>query len=528
MLVTAPEGSRIEKTTAIVADIERLVQETVPKQELEEVVSNTGLYFGDAARFAPNTGNHTAFVLVNLVSGHTGRTDSYIDALREKTRKSLPGVEITFQTGGIISDVLNFGLRAPIDIQIKGPSLDLIRPVAEHIRQEVAQVANTTDVRIKQGKSYPELHVNVDRTKAAYYGLTQDKVIVDVITGISSNLALSPNYWLDPKTANGYFLLAQYPEQSLTKTEDLLNIPVIGARTALNPTSSLTTAGSSGSTIALQNTPFAGRNLDLSTGFFASDERRGPPVLLRDVASLEIKTGPDTVDHYDLSRLLDVLVTPVGNDLGRVAADIEAVLQRIGLPKDVTIELKGEVANMRAAFNNFSLALPLAVLLIYLVMVGLFRSMVDPLIILVAVPLGWIGTIIMLHLTDTSINVESMIGTLMMMGIVVSNSILLVDFANRMVRAGATAERAVLEAGRRRIRPIVMTALATILGLLPLALGFGEGNETMVPLARAVVGGLAVSTLMTLLVVPVMHALVLSRRVQAEALPPPAAPSEEI
>ncbi|HET9867545.1 MAG TPA: efflux RND transporter permease subunit, partial [Nitrospira sp.] len=304
--------------------------------------------------------------------------------------------------------------------------------------------------------------------------------------------------------------------------------PVIGARTALNPTSSLTTAGSSGSTIALQNTPFAGRNLDLSTGFFAGDERGGQPVLLRDVASLEIKTGPDSVDHYDLSRLLDVLVTPVGNDLGRVAADIEAVLQAIELPKDVTIDLKGEVANMRAAFTNFSLALPLAVLLIYLVMVGLFRSMVDPLIILVAVPLGWIGTVVMLHLTDTSVNVESMIGTLMMMGIVVSNSILLVDFANRMVRAGATAERAVLEAGRRRIRPIVMTALATILGLLPLALGFGEGNETMVPLARAVVGGLAVSTLMTLLVVPVMHALVLSRRVQAEALPAPAAPSEEI
>lgn len=221
-------------------------------------------------------------------------------------------------------------------------------------------------------------------------------------------------------------------------------------------------------------------------------------------------------------------MTPVGNDLGRVAADIEAVLQRIGLPKDVTIELKGEVANMRAAFNNFSLALPLAVLLIYLVMVGLFRSMVDPLIILVAVPLGWIGTIIMLHLTDTSINVESMIGTLMMMGIVVSNSILLVDFANRMVRAGASADRAVLEAGRRRIRPIVMTALATILGLLPLALGVGEGNETMVPLARAVVGGLAVSTVMTLLVVPVMHAFVLSRRIHIEPSLTPTASSEEI
>jgi multidrug efflux pump subunit AcrB len=529
MIVSAPEGSRIEKTTAIVAQIEQLVQDTIPQHDLEEVISNTGLYFGDAARFAPNTGNHTAFVLVNLKSGHEGRTEDYVAAIRSSVREHLPGVEVSFQTGGIISDVLNFGLRAPIDIQVKGPSLDVIRPVAEQIRERVAQVPNTTDVRIKQGKSYPELHVNVDRTKAAYYGITQDRVVVDVITGISSNLALSPNYWLDPKTANGYFLLAQYPEQSLTSTEDLLNIPIIGARTPLAPTASLTTAGTSGASIALQNTPFAGRNLDLSNGFYASgDERRGPPVLLRDVASLQLKTGPDSVDHYDLSRLVDVLVSPVGNDLGRVAKDIERVLDGIALPKDVTVTLKGEVANMRAAFGNFALALPLAVLLIYLVMVGLFRSFVDPLIILVAVPLGWIGTVWMLHLTNTSVNVESMIGTLMMMGIVVSNSILLVDFANRMADAGASAERAVLEAGRRRIRPILMTALATILGLLPLALGFGEGNETMVPLARAVVGGLAVSTIMTLLVVPVMHGLVLSRRLSPPLSETPAASSEEI
>jgi multidrug efflux pump subunit AcrB len=524
MTVSAPEGSRIEKTTAIVAQVEKLVQDIVPKEELEEVISNTGLYFGDAARFAPNTGNHTAFVLVNLVTGHEGKTEDYVNRLRQRLREELPGVDVSFQTGGIISDVLNFGLRAPIDIQVKGPSLNVIRPVAEAIQQKIAQVPNTVDVRIKQGKNYPELHMNVDRMKAAYYGITQDRVIVDVITGISSNIALSPNYWLDPKTANGYFLLAQYPEQSLTTTEDLLNIPIIGARTSLAPTSSLITGGASGSTVALQNTPFAGRNLDLSSGFYTTgDDRRGPPVLLRDVASLEMKTGPDTVDHYDLSRLVDVLVTPVGNDLARVANDIERALATIELPKDVTVSLKGEVANMRSAFSNFALALPLAVLLIYLVMVGLFRSFIDPLIILVAVPLGWIGTVLTLHLTNTSVNVESMIGTLMMMGIVVSNSILLVDFANRMADAGASPERAVLEAGKQRIRPILMTALATILGLLPLALGFGEGNETMVPLARAVVGGLAVSTMMTLLVVPVMHALVLSRRITM-----PAAPSEEM
>lgn len=529
MSVSAPEGSRIEKTTAIVAQIEKLVQEAIPKEELEEVISNTGLYFGDAARFAPNTGNHTAFVLVNLVTGHQGHTDGYIAHLRTKLREELPGVEISFQTGGIISDVLNFGLRAPIDIQVKGPTLDVIRSVAEEIQQKVAQVQNTVDVRIKQGKSYPELHIDVDRTKAAYYGITQDRVIVDVITGISSNIALSPNYWLDPKTANGYFLLAQYPEQSLTTTEDLLNIPIIGARTPLPPTASLTTAGASGSTLALQNTPFAGRQMEMSNGFYASgDERRGPPVLLRDVAALTFKTGPDSVDHYDLSRLIDVLITPVGNDLGRVAQEIEQVLAAIHLPKDVTVQLRGEVANMRSAIGNFALALPLAVLLIYLVMVGLFRSLIDPLIILVAVPLGWIGTVLLLHVTNTSVNVESMIGTLMMMGIVVSNSILLVDFANRMVRAGATAEQAVFEAGTRRIRPILMTALATILGLLPLALGFGEGNETMVPLARAVVGGLAVSTIMTLVVVPVMHSVVLARRVHVVHSTTPVATSEDI
>ena len=511
MLVSAPEGTRLEKTSAIVGEVEKTVRQVVPKEDLDEVVANIGLYYGDAGRFAPNTGSHTAFVLVNLVTGHKGRSDDYIEALRQRLRRDLPGIDIAFQTGGIVSDVLNFGLRAPVDIQVRGPRIDVIRPVAETIRDRVAHIPNTTDVRIKQGKNYPELHLNVDRTKAAYYGITQDRVIVDVITGLSSNIALSPNYWLDPKTANGYFLLAQYPEQSLTKMEDLLNIPIVGARVPLLPSASVAIPGSVGSTVALENTPFAGRSVGMNGGAFSQDDRRGPDVRLRDVAELIQKTGPDSVDHYDLSRLIDVLVTPVGNDLGRVATDIEEALKPVILPKDVVVTVKGEVANMRSAFQNFALALPLAVVLIYLVMVGLFRSLIDPLIILLAVPLGWIGTVLMLYATGTSANVESMIGTLMMMGIVVSNSILLVDYANRMARSGMSAEEAVVEAGRQRLRPIIMTALATILGLLPLALGFGEGNETMVPLARAVVGGLMASTLMTLLVVPVLHSMVLAR-----------------
>lgn len=525
MLVTAPEGSRIEKTSAIVGRIEALVRETIPKEELDEMVANIGLYYGDASRFAPNTGPHTAFLLVNLVTGHKGRTDDYIAALRSRLRRDLPGVEVAFQTGGIVSDVLNFGLRAPVDIQVRGPQLDLIRPVAEEIRDKVARVPDTADVRIKQGKNYPELHINVDRVKAAYYGISQERVIVDVITGLSSNIALSPNYWLDPRTANGYYLLAQYPEQVLDNTEDLLNIPIVGAKVPLLPSAATNTSGmtSTGSSLALGSTPFTGGGLGPAGGYYgAGEERRGPPMLLRDVAELRYRTGPDSVDHYDLSRLIDVLVTPVGNDLGRVAREIEAVLRTVTLPKDVSVVMKGEVANMHTAFANFALALPLAVLLIYLVMVGLFRSLVDPLVILLAVPLGWIGTVAALALTDTSVNVESMIGTLMMMGIVVSNSILLVDFANRMAETGLSPDEAVLEAGRRRIRPIVMTALATILGLLPLSLGFGEGNETMVPLARAVVGGLMVSTIMTLLVVPVMHSLLLAREHHGGDAPAPA------
>lgn len=512
LLVTAPEGTRIEKTTAIVGQIERMIADVIPKDELDEVVSNTGLYFGDASRFAPNTGPHTAFLLVSLTTGHATPSDFYIARLRERLRTDLAGIDVAFQTGGIISDVLNFGLRAPVDIQVRGPALDLIRPVAEQIRDRIAQVPNTVDVRIKQGKNYPELHLNVDRAKAAYYGIMQDRVIVDVITGISSNIALSPNYWLDPKTANSYFLLAQYPEQSLNNFEDLLNIPIIGAHVPLMPTASLAGSEAQGASLALGNTPFAGRTVDPGgQNFIGQEGRRGPPVLLRDVAGLSYRSGPDSVDHYDLSRLINVLVTITGNDLGHAASAIEQVLQSVTLPKDVTVVMRGEVANMRDAFQHFALALPLAVVLIYLVMVGLFRSLIDPFIILIAVPLGWIGTVLMLWLTGTSANVESMIGTLMMMGIVVSNSILLVDFANRLARSGHSPDEAVLQAGRRRLRPIVMTALATILGLLPLSLGFGEGNETMVPLARAVVGGLLVSTVMTLFIVPVIHSLFLAR-----------------
>lgn len=263
--------------------------------------------------------------------------------------------------------------------------------------------------------------------------------------------------------------------------------------------------------MAFQQTPFPERPTLPRVG---RDSRA--PMLLRDLVEVSRKTGPETVDHYNLQRTMDVLVNVPGNDLGRVAGQIEQALATMALPKDVMVLFKGEVDSMRAALKGFGGVLPLAMVLIYLVMVGLFRSYLDPFIIMFAVPLGFIGVIGMLLLTNTSVNVESLIGTLMMIGIVVANSVLLVDFANRMIREGMKLEQAVIVAGRMRIRPILMTALATILGLAPMALGIGEGSETNMPLARAVIGGLAVSTFMTLLFVPVLHVIARRRLASSE------------
>lgn len=236
------------------------------------------------------------------------------------------------------------------------------------------------------------------------------------------------------------------------------------------------------------------------------------PVLLRDLAGVTRQTGPEVIDHYSLQRSMDVLVSVPGNDLGRVAGWIEETLAKLELPKDVRLLIKGEAESMRGTLAGFSGVLPLAMILIYLVMVGLFRSYLDPLVIMCAVPLGFIGVIWILLLTGTSVSVESLIGTLMMIGIVVPNSVLLVDFINRGVQNGLSLEDAVVDAGRLRLRPILMTSLATMIGLAPMAFGFGEGSEMNAPLARAVIGGLLVSTMMTVLFIPVLHAMVQSRR----------------
>ena len=502
--VAAPEGTRVEKTEAIVAKIETLIRQVIPPAELDQIVANIGVPQGWMVLYTPVVGPHQSFMLVSLKRDHTVRTDDVVDRLRERLAQELPGLKFSFQTGGIVSDVLNYGLPAPIDIKVSGPNLNEVAETASRIREAIVKVPGTVDVAVRQGMAYPELHLTVDRSKSAYQGLNEQRIVTDVITGLSSNVQLNPGYWIDPKSNNAYFVVTQYPEQSLVKFEDFLNIPLVGTDVEHSGTAS--TSLSRGSSLALQQTPFPER-----AAMPQANGNASAPILLRDLMDVTRKNGPETVDHYNLQRTVDVLVDVPGNDLGKVAGLIEQELAKLELPKDVLVSFKGQVDSMRQALIGFGGGLPLAVVLIYLVMVGLFRSYLDPLVIMFAVPLGLIGVIWMLLLTHTSLNVESLIGTLMMIGIVVSNSVLLVDFANQRLREGAQLEEAVVDAGRLRIRPILMTSMATIIGLAPMALGIGEGSEANMPLARAVIGGLSVSTVMTLLFIPVLHMLARQR-----------------
>jgi len=504
--VSAPEGMRLEKTEAIVGRVEEVIRKSIPPKELEQIVSNVGLPQGWMVLYTPVSGPHQAFILVSLVKGHAGETDEYIDRIRADLRRDLPGLKFSFQTGGIVSDVINAGLPSPVDIKVSGDKLADLNEAADKIRDVVAAVSGTRDVRVRQSMDYPEIHLNVDHVKAGLLGLNEQQILADVVTGLSSNISGDPGYWIDPKTNNAYFVVAQYPEQNLTRFEDFLLTPLVGGRITDLPITVVGSGRLGGSTFSLQNTPFAGRSALPSGGNFSGDGHR-VPVLLKDVVMMERRTGPETIDHYDLQRTVDVMFGVAGNDLGTVARAVEKKLDGVTLPKDVTLKLKGELDSMRATMRGFAATLPLAAVLVYLVMVGLFRSYRDPLVILVAVPLGFIGVVWMLLLTNTSVNLESLIGSLMMIGIVVSNSVLVVDFANTLIRDGMPVQEAVVRAGRLRLRPVLMTALATCLGLLPLAVGFGEGAEANEPLARAVIGGVAVSCVMTLLVVPILHSV---------------------
>lgn len=469
--VRAPTGLRIELTETMVAGVEKLIQETIPEAERKLVISNIGVLLDWPAAYTPNSGPHDAFILVQLAESRRRSSFDYVALLRERLPAAFPGVEFDFDTGGMLTAALNGGLPSPINIQVEGKDLHVARGIAQSIVAHARGVPGAVDARIQQRLDAPMIEVKVDRVKSAQLGLTQEEVVKNIVTALNSSVNFAPSFWIDESNGNHYFIGAQYREEDIEDLETLLDIPVTGPAQAT-------------------------------------------PVPLRNLASFTRASAPSEVNHVNITRVTDVFVNVSGRDVGGVAADLErfcAGIQndRARVPEGYKIEMRGEVKSMRESFASLGFAFGLAVLLIYLVMVVQFRSFRDPVIVMGAVPLGLIGVVGFLHLTNTYLSIQAAMGTIMMAGIVTSFSVLLVDFANRLLdEDGALSPReAVVRAAGLRLRAILMTALSAVLGLAPMAIHGGAN----LPLARAVVGGVVAAVVLVLFVVPILYTLVKRR-----------------
>jgi multidrug efflux pump subunit AcrB len=468
--VKAPTGSRLEFTDRYVARVEDDIRGVIGKDDLQMIVSNIGLTPDLSSIYTSNSGQHTAFVQVSLAQDHRLSTFEYMNRVRQKLASDLPEVSTYFQTGGLVDSVVNQGMPAPIDIQVSGNDQQAAYQVASEMAQKLRSMNDVSDVLIPQDLDYPGLELNVRREMAARLGLTASDVVDNVVTALTSNGMIAPSYWVDPHNGNNYFLTVQYTNQQIGSMtmEDFKQIPLHAADN-VNPT------------------------------------------MLENVADIRMINTPTEVDHYQLFRVIDVYVSPKGEDLGALSSEVNKLIKDTKLPPNTRIEVRGSVVSMHQSFLSFGLGLVLAIVLVYLVLMAQFASFVDPFIILLAIPSGITGVIIFLLITHTTLNVMSLMGLIMMTGIVVSNSILIVDVTRNYRKSGMPIGEAVALACRVRLRPILMTSLATILGLIPMALALEAGSEQYAPLARAIIGGLLVSVIVTVFLVPAAY-LVIHRK----------------
>ena len=479
--VKAPSGTRIELTDDLVGRVEAIVRAVVPKQELKIIVSNIGITPGFSAILTPNSAPHTAFVQVGLEDDHRRSSFEYMDLVRARLRRELPQVSAYFQTGGLVDAILNQGMPAPLDIQVSGSDLSAAHALATQLAQQARALPGVSDVLVPQDVDYPALKIDIDRERASQLGLTARELLDSLITALTSNGMIAPSYWIDPKTGNNYLLTVQYPENTVKNLADLGSIPL--------------------------------RSPHLKK-----------PTRLDSVVHISHFLAPTEVDHYQIRRTVDVYVAPVGEDLDQVYAGVQQIIKNTKVPANLRVTVRGSVQAMRESFQSFGLGLILATLLVYLILVAQFRSFMDPLLILLAVPTGLAGVLLMLSTTGTTLNVMSLMGVVMMVGIVVSNSILIVEFTNRLREEGRPLREAVSLACRVRLRPVLMTSLATLIGLIPMAAKLGTGGEAYAPLARSIIGGLAVSVVLTMFIVPAAYLLVYRRRENAIHQTPPATP----
>jgi multidrug efflux pump subunit AcrB len=461
----APTGSRVELTEDYVKKLEGIIRDVVPKNELQIIVSNIGVTPDFSSIYTPNSAPHTAFVQVSLKEGHKVGSYEYMRRVRGRIARDLPQLTTYFQSGGLVDAVINLGLPAPIDVQVSGSNMQQTYAVASQLASKIRQLKGVSDVLIPQDIDYPALELDVDREKASQLGLSQKEIVDNVITSLTSNAMIAPNYWIDPKSGNPYLLTVQYPENAVSTLTDLKQIPLRGPNIS-------------------------------------------QPTFLDSVVKVKTIASPTEVDHYQLFRVIDLYISPKTENLGTITPQIEKMLKNTTMPEGARVTLRGSVEGMQSSFKSFGIGLILSVVLVYLVLVAQFASWTDPVIILLAVPPGLAGVLLFLLATRTTLNVMSLMGVVMMVGIVVSNSILIVEFARHLHHDGKPLKEAVSLASRLRLRPVLMTSLATLLGLIPMALGIEAGSEQYAPLARAIIGGLLVSVVVTVYLVPAAYLIV--------------------
>ncbi|WP_158790721.1 efflux RND transporter permease subunit [Granulicella sp. L60] len=476
--IRARPGTRIESTKVLFSQVEEQIRKTIPADETELIMDNIGLTpetfnyaFGDGATISSADGE----VLIALNEKHHGPTQKYVKQLRSQLQKQFPDLTFFFQPADMVTQILNFGLPSPIDVQIRGYD-PANYEVARHLRERLATVPGAVDVHMHQVVNAPDLHLDIDRVRAAQFGLTQQDVANSIYISLSSSSAVQPNFWLDPKMGITYSVAAQTPQYDINSIN------------------------------ALQNTPIPMQTLSNRTEVLGNMATLTPAVL------------PVVINHHNGAPVFDIYANTQDSDLGSVATKVNRIVKEESknLPPGTTIVVRGQVESMNEAFNRLGLGLAFAALLVYLLMVVNYQSWLDPFIIICALPGAFCGIVWALFLTQTTFNVPSLMGAIMSIGVATANSILLVTFANELRAKGIAPLEAAITAGYTRLRPIIMTAFAMIIGMLPMALGIGEGGEQNAPLARAVIGGLTVATFATLFFVPLMFTLIHGRNASAQ------------
>ena len=471
-------GTRVESTEQEVAKAEALIRKIVSPRDLRLIVSNIGVTPDLSSIYTTNSSTHTAYIQVSLNDEHSVGSYVYIDKVRTAMQKQMPELSTYFQTGGLVDAIINQGLPAPIDVQVSGNNLTEDAKIASELRARIQNLPGVADTYIPEDVDAPSLQLQISRYYAQELGMSQKQVVDNIITSLTSDGMISPSYWVDPRSGNLYMLTVQFPDNTVRSVEDLKNLP-----------------------------------LRSSTG-----ERTTP---LGNVAKVNLIKSPTEVDHYKLFRVTDVYVSTKGEELSRVAAAVQQIVNQVKKtsPSDVRINVHGIVDPMWSSLQSFAFGLCLSLVLVYLVLVAQFRSFVDPFLILLAVPPGLTGVLIMLTTTGTTLNIMSLMGIVMMVGIVVSNSILIVEFTHQLIADGKPVREAVHFAVRTRLRPILMTSLATIIGMIPMALALEAGSESYAPLARAIIGGLLASLALTVFIVPAALLLVYRGRQVSHSSP---------